>query len=181
MNADARTVNAGGEDAIAAALDLAKRSGWRSVEIGYKREGTATWRAGWYVTAIMANGHPVHLGDYASPVEAADALAEHILTGAKCRCGKPVAIGDRPARLLLPTTHLDGTTWGPDAVRELGTCRWRREGARWDSTCGAPAITITTEQMPQGPNRAQRRAAERARKGQGPAQTRIRRRRKGKR
>lgn len=95
-------------------------------------------QAGWYAH-VKYRGARITVDDRRSPTEAAMALAERLLRGAACRCGKTVTLNDRG-----------------------GGCRWRLLGKKWEPGCDAPPVTIDG---PRGDmaamNRAMRRAAQR--------------------
>lgn len=126
------------QDAIIAGADLVGRSGARQFEIGYLYDETdpqyAKVGAQWYAHAqyrgarIVAENHP-------DPVAAVEALAQKLLTGAKCDCGKLVALNDGWAFAYFNTPMRDGTTWTAEEALAVGQCRWRREGARWKRGC----------------------------------------------
>ena len=127
------------QDAVLAAADLVNRSGARSFQIGYLNDDPAD--PAWYAHAqykgvrIAAEHHP-------GPVEAAEALARRLLDGAKCRCGKLVALSDDGAMVYRDTKLLDGTTWTPTQAARAGQCRWTRQGKRWEPGCNAPPIRM---------------------------------------
>jgi hypothetical protein len=103
---------------MTAAVDLAKRAGARSFEIGYLHEGVPIEEAGWYAHALY-QGARVTVDNQAGPIEAADGLARKLLTGARCGCGKPVALG---------------------GIGKPGECAWHREGPVWVSACGRGTV-----------------------------------------
>lgn len=126
------------QDALLAAVDLVGRSGAKSFQIGYLNdEGEAAYAISgpqWYAHAqyrgarLISENHP-------DPVTAAEGLAEKILTGAKCDCGKLVALHDGMAFAYFETAMADGSTWTAEEAAEAGQCRWRRDGARWKRGC----------------------------------------------
>lgn len=117
-----------------AAVDLVGRTGAREFEIGYLHDDVPIEQAAWYAIAmfrgarIMADGH-------ASPTEAAHALAVRILTGAKCRCGRLVALSDDGAFAYMSARMSDGSTFTLDDAIAAGLCRWRIIDDRWLPTC----------------------------------------------
>jgi hypothetical protein len=119
------------EDMIVACADLAGRAGARGFEIGYTREDVLPEEAGWYARASYRGAH-LDSGEHTSPSAAALTLAERLLSGAMCRCRRPVTLSDR----------------------ESG-CRWRLVGRRWEPGCDAPPIRVRGE-------RGDRAAMERA-------------------
>jgi hypothetical protein len=125
------------DDALMAAADLVGRTGARGFEIGYTHDDVPPEDAGWYANAqyqgarIMAEG--------AGPVEAAEALARTLLTGAKCiGCGGLVALSDGGA-VAFGGLMTDGSTWTAEEAAAAGQCRWTRMGRKWVSACGAGA------------------------------------------
>jgi hypothetical protein len=111
------------EDAVAAALDLVRRSGARGLELGYL-DDVLPGRVDWYAHAQYA-GARVIAEHHRGPLEALEALAHRLLTGARCpHCGGLVA---------LPTAgDLDGAGEEP---RSAPRCHYRREGPRWVRGC----------------------------------------------
>lgn len=120
-----------------AAVDLVGRTGARSFEIGYLHDDVPIEDAAWYAHAqfrgarITAEGHR-------SPSEAAHALAMRILTGAKCRCGRLVALADDGAYAYLSARMSDGSTFTLEKAIAAGLCRWRLIGDRWLPSCPEP-------------------------------------------
>ena len=103
------------EQALIAAVDLIGRSNARSFEIGYLHDDVPTPMAGWWASAIY-KGARVMVDDAPGPVDAAEMLAQRLLTGGTCRrCGKLIQIrGEEPG------------------------CQWRREGRKWKPGCDLP-------------------------------------------
>ena len=122
------------QDAIVACADLVGRAGAHTFEIGYLHDDVPTEEAGWYASAIL-RGAKIFEENHRGPVEACDALARRILTGAKCRCGKLVALSDAGAVAYQKVTMADGTEWTAKQATTAGQCRWRREGDRWKRGC----------------------------------------------
>lgn len=110
------------------------RSGATGFQIGCLRNDVPAHLAGWYAHAqyrgarIIAENHP-------GPVEAAEALARKLLTGAKCKCGKLVALSDHGAFAYDEAGMADGSVWTAQAAAAAGQCRWRRNGPRWEGGC----------------------------------------------
>ena len=109
---------------VVACADLGHRAGAKDFQIGWDcphvpDEGdghncpNVTWWASvqWRGTRIMVDQH-------ASPSAAALALAERILEGGSCRCGRTITLVGEPDR-----------------------CQWQLIGARWEPGCDAPSIT----------------------------------------
>ncbi len=136
------------QDAVVAAVDLVGRAGARNFEVGYLHDDVLTEEAGWYAHA-QYRGARITEEDHRGPVEACEALARRLLTGAKCQhCGGLVALSDSGAVAYDDVTMADGSKWTADEAAAAGQCRWRRMGDRWVRGCEAshPA-----------PNRAARR------------------------
>jgi hypothetical protein len=136
------------QDAVVAAADLVDRTGARSLEIGWDCPhgpdmpddhncGRQTWyaKAQYKHAKIAAEHHP-------GPVEAAEALARRLLTGAKCRCGGLVSLVDEGAFVYPAARLMDGTRWSKQQLAEAGQCRWTRRGQRWEPGCNAPPIRM---------------------------------------
>jgi hypothetical protein len=121
------------DDALIAAADLVGRSGSKEFEIGYLHDDVPADQASWWAQAtyqgirIIAENHP-------GPIEAAEALARRILEGAKCKCGKLVALSDAGA-MFYDATMADGSSWTAEEAIKAGQCRWRRYGRRWQQGC----------------------------------------------
>lgn len=123
------------KDAFIAAADLVARSGGRHLQFGYLRENVPVHLAEWWAGARY-RGARVGVDTYPGPVEAVEALARRLLTGAKCNlCGRLVALTDGVAFAYHNATLVDGTTWNVEQAARVGQCRWRREGQRWRSAC----------------------------------------------
>jgi glutathione S-transferase len=137
------------EDAVVACADLVGRAGAREFEMGWTCPHVpdelaphtcpeVTWHA-----AAFYLGARIVTGRHRSPSTAALALAERLLRGTTCRCGKPVTLADAA----------DG-------------CRWRLVGQRWEPGCDAPPVHISGTRGDHAAmqrafaNRAERRAAQ---------------------
>lgn len=102
------------QDALDAAYDLVGRTGAAELDVGYLHDDVPTDQADWWATATY-QGAKITVEHHAGPVEAVEALARRLLTGAQCaRCRQPV--------------RLDGDDRGPG-------CRWTRRGDRWEGSC----------------------------------------------
>lgn len=103
---------------IEACANLVGRTGVRGFEIGFVNDDVPMEDAGWYAHASF-QGARIQVQDHRSPSAAALALAEQILIGGACRCGKQVTLADRQ----------DG-------------CRWRLMGKRWEPGCDVPPVRV---------------------------------------
>lgn len=122
------------DDALAAAVDLIGRTGAQGFEIGYLHDDVPIEAAGWYAHA-QYRGARITEENHRGPIEAAEALARQLLTGAMCNhCKKLVALSDDGA-VAFNGTLLDGTRWTAEQARAAGQCRWRRVGPRWVRGC----------------------------------------------
>jgi hypothetical protein len=142
------------EDALIAAAGLIGRTGARGFEIGYTDEEMNDWYAhAQYQGARIIEEH--HRG----PVEAAEALARRLLTGAQCQgCGGLVALSSAGA-VAFGGMMMDGRTWTTEEAAAAGQCRWTRQGRTWVSACG-----LGSGDGPRPPRRERRAAAARARR-----------------
>lgn len=128
-----------------ACADLVGRAGASGFEIGYVHDDVPVEQAGWYAVAFY-RGARLTAADHPSPSLAATALAERILRGGACRCGRTVVLsGDEG-------------------------CRWRLMGPRWEPGCDVPPIDVKggrrgdlAAMAAAMQNRAARRAANRRR------------------
>jgi hypothetical protein len=125
------------EDAAVAACDLVGRTGARKLQVGYLHEDVPAEDAGWYAHA-QYRGARVTEEDHRGPVEAVEALARRLLTGAKCRCGRLAALTDDGAIAYPGAVLADGTVWDEAAILAAGQCRWTRMGRKWQPSCPEP-------------------------------------------
>lgn len=126
------------EDLLLATVDLVGRSGAKNFEIGwlndpgepaYEKHGPQWWIKAQYKGArLITENHP-------GPNEACDAFGVQILTGAKCKCGKLVALSASGAIAYDDVLMADGSTWTAERARKAGQCRWVRRGPRWKRYC----------------------------------------------
>lgn len=122
------------EDAVVAAFDLVGRTGARQLEFGYLHDDVPVQRADWWAHAQYA-GARITVEHQRGPLEALEALARRLLTGARCtHCGGLIALSDDGA-LAFPGRMVDGTTWTEEQLRTAPLCRYRREGQRWIRGC----------------------------------------------
>lgn len=122
------------DDAVIATADLIGRAGATSFQIGYLHDDVPVAEAGWYAHA-QYRGARLIVEDQPGPTEAAEALARRILTGAKCRCGRLVALSDDGALAFDGVLLTDGSRWTVDDAKKAGMCRWTRIGRRWVMGC----------------------------------------------
>lgn len=122
-------------DKILACANLVGRAGARQFEIGFLDQEPPHR---WYAHA-MYRGARIGVEDHDNPAGAAMALAEKLLTGARCRCGALVALRDGGAVAFTKAHMADGTAWTAKQAAQAGQCRWRLSGDRWEPSCPAPA------------------------------------------
>jgi hypothetical protein len=129
-------------DVVIAAAHLLGRAGAKDFELGHDGDPdtpgeTVTWWvvATWQGMRVMTDKHP-------TPSGAALDIAERVLAGATCKCGRPVTLSDAAP----------------------GGCRWRMEGPRWVSGCTAPPVRITGKRGDTAAIQAAAQAAARGRK-----------------
>lgn len=122
------------DDKVIAAADLVGRTGATGFEIGYLHDNVPLEQAGWYAHAQF-RGARITAEDHAHPADAAEALAVKLLTGAKCKCGRLVALDPDGAIAYRKPVMADGSTFSAADARRAGQCRWRRDGRRWVSGC----------------------------------------------
>lgn len=149
------------EDALVAAVELVGRTGARKFEIGYLNDkddpSFAEYGPQWWAHAEY-RGQRIISENHAYPNDAADGLARRLLTGAKCKCGKLVALSDRGATFL--SGHMaDGSTWSAEEAAAAGQCRWTRVGRHWRRGCEPD------HDEPRLPRAERRRRERAARKG----------------
>lgn len=121
------------EEIVAACANLVGRTGAKSFELAYLHEDVPVEQAGWYALAQL-QGARISVEDQPGPVAAAKALAERILEGAKCRCGRLVALSPEGA-VAFNATMADGSEWTVEQAAEAGQCLWQRVGPRWEMGC----------------------------------------------
>jgi hypothetical protein len=124
------------EDVVVACADLVGRTGATGFQIGYLHDDVPSAEAAWYAHAQL-RGARIVAEDHASPAEAAQALAERILKGGKCKCGRVTTIRADGAHVFFKAHTPDGQRWGAREAARAGQCLWRRIGARWASACEA--------------------------------------------
>ena len=130
--AGAGTVDA---DAVKACADLVGRTGARSFECGYLRDGVPAEQAGWYSAAIF-RGARITVEDKTSPAEACDALAVRLLSGAQCQHCKGLVALDAGGAFAFREAHLvTGERWDAADAAKAPQCRWTRTGDRWERGC----------------------------------------------
>lgn len=129
-------------DIVIACADLVGRAGAVEFEMGYVNDDPAN--PGWWAQALYRGAKIIKDG-HGTPEAAALALATRLLSGATCRCTKPVTLSDD--------------------VR--GACRWQLVGKRWEPGCDEKPVRVSgvrgdmaAMQAALG-NRAERRAAAR--------------------
>lgn len=121
-------------DRVVAALDLVRRTGASELQFGYLHEDVPVDEADWWAHA-QYQGARIMVEEHIGPEEALEALAQRLLTGAKCaHCGGLVALSDKGA-WAWPGLMADGTSWSEDEIRRAGQCRWRRVGSEWVRGC----------------------------------------------
>ena len=138
MKINNRLLDADGENAVVACADLVGRSGARKFEIGYLYDDVPSEQAGWYAHAQYP-GARITASDQPSPIHAARELAQKILTGAKCRCGRLVSLSDDGAIAFEDPLMADGSSWTVETAANAGQCRWRLIGKTWTPSCPEPA------------------------------------------
>lgn len=127
------------EDALYAAAGLVGRAGATSFQLGWLHDDVPVAEMGWYAHA-QYKGARISVEHQPGPVQAADALARRLLTGARCtRCNRLVALSDLGAIAYPAPVMVDGTRWSAAEARDAGQCRWTRNGRRWDSACASGA------------------------------------------
>lgn len=150
------------EDALIACADLIGRTGATNFEIGYLHDDVPAEDAAWYAHAQF-RGARITEENHRGPTEAAEALARRILTGAKCRCGKLVALADDGA-IAFDGTLVDGSRFTVEEARNAGQCRWARVGARWEMGCkerSSQQRSAFPRRQPKKTSRRRRRSAQR--------------------
>jgi hypothetical protein len=123
------------EQRLIAAVDLVGRTGAKHFEVGYLHDDVPMEEAAWYAHARY-RGTRISVENQLGPAEAAEALALRLLTGAKCACGKLVALSGDGALAFRNPVMSDGSRFPLDEAVRAGQCRWKRDGERWVSGCG---------------------------------------------
>lgn len=110
------------EDAIIACAHLVGRAGATEFELGHTGDDdTPDDQVTWYAHAKY-RGARIQTAEHRTPTAAANALTERLLSGATCRCGKPVTLSDRKRG-----------------------CRWRLVGPQWQPGCDAAPLKVQGE------------------------------------
>jgi hypothetical protein len=135
------------DDLVLAATDLVGRAGARSFEIGWEcphgddaPEDHNCPGVRWYAQAEYRND-TIREEGAPTPGAAAEWLARRLLTGARCRCGRLVAMSDQGATVFDDVRMADGSRWTAAEAAKAGQCRWVRRGPRWVPGCpGVPSL-----------------------------------------
>lgn len=128
------------KERIFAAIDLVKRGGAKDLEVGYLHDNVPSEEADWWAKAGY-QGARIGVEGHKGPLEALEALAQKILTGAKCgHCGGLVALSKHGAFFPSsdpdePVLLADGTEWTLREAAQTEQCLWQREGTRWIRGC----------------------------------------------
>lgn len=120
-------------DVIMACVDVVGRSGARDFEMGYLHERVPMNQAGWWARA-QYRGYRMSV-EGAGPVDVAQKLTERVLRGAKCICGKLVALELESAFAYHEVLLRDGSTWTARDAAAAGQCLWQRNGAKYARGC----------------------------------------------
>lgn len=120
------------EDAVVAGADLVGRTGAREFQVGYINDEAPHQ---WYAHA-QYKGARITEENHPGPVEAVEALARRLLTGARCtNCGKLIALSGSGAFAYREPVMVDGSRWSAGEAAAAGQCRWTRMGRRWEPAC----------------------------------------------
>jgi hypothetical protein len=130
-----RGVTPDDDDRIMAGVELVARTGARQFEVGYLHEDVPAHEADWYAHA-QYRGTRIMVEHHSHPADAVEALAVRLLTGAKCACGKLVALTPGGALAFRHPHMSDGSVFTIEQAQQAGQCLWRREGQHWVSGCG---------------------------------------------
>lgn len=125
------------DDRITAATMLVGHTGARDLEIGYLHDDVPSEQAAWWATSTY-KGAKMTVENKRGPLEAIEALAVELLTGAKCTwCDGLIALSPDGAIAFAGGRMMDGTRMpaDPDEIAALGQCLWRRNGPRWEPGC----------------------------------------------
>lgn len=123
------------EDAMTAAVELVGRAGAAQLQVGYLHEDKPAHEADWWAHA-QYKGARITVEHHVGPVEALEALAIRILTGARCtHCLGLVALSDDGAIAYPGSRMADGTVWTEEEIRAARLCRWTRVGKHWRRGC----------------------------------------------
>lgn len=126
------------QEIVFACVDLVGRAGGRQLQIGYLHDDVPVEQAAWFAH-VQYNGARIFVENQPGPAEAADALARNLLHGARCRCGRLVALSQDGAIAYRDTAMADGSRWTVNEARTAGQCLWKRTGPRWEPSCPPPA------------------------------------------
>lgn len=123
------------DERVLAAAELVGRTGATDLEVGYLHDDVPAEMAAWYAHARFW-GARIIAENHKNPVEAVEALAARLLTGAKCGCGKLVQLHDGGAFAFRNPRMTDGSLFTAEQAATAGLCRWTRQGSHWVSACG---------------------------------------------
>lgn len=125
------------DDRFTAAVRLVGNTGAKTLEVGYLHDNVPAEQAAWWATAAY-QGAKVGVENHAGPAEAIEALAEKLLTGARCQwCAGLVALSTAGAVAYPGCVMADGSRMpgSREEIAALGQCLWGRNGARWEPGC----------------------------------------------
>ncbi len=133
----------GDRERVLACAHLVERCGGAAFEVGYLHEDAPTVeQAGWWAVVQWAGVKLTSGSDHPSPGAACDALAQRLLDGGQCRCGKISSTNPKGVMGGDRTTLL-GEKFTLKQQQERGVCVWRRDGEQWKPGCDAPPRTLT--------------------------------------
>lgn len=122
------------EDALVATVELVGRTGATAFECGYLHDDAPVDQAAWWAHA-QYRGARIAVENQAGPVQAFDALAKRLLSGAQCQhCRGLVALSPFGA-MAFDSTFVDGRRWTVEQAAAAQQCLWRRVGRSWVRGC----------------------------------------------
>jgi hypothetical protein len=123
------------DERVTAACDLVGRTGARELKVGYLHDDVPAEQADWYAHATY-QGARVTVEHHRGPVEALEALAQRLLTGAQCQhCRGLVALSRAGAMFYPGARRPDGSAFEFEEAVARPQCRWRRVGPKWIPGC----------------------------------------------
>lgn len=125
------------DERLTAALMLVGHTGAKQLEFGYLHDDVPIEDADWWAKALY-QGQRITVEHHSDPVAAVEALAARLLMSAKCTwCDGLITLAEDGVFVWPGAQMLDGSTLptDEDELRAMGSCRWRREGPRWEPGC----------------------------------------------
>jgi hypothetical protein len=122
-------------DVVIACVDLIGRTGAKEFTFGYLHDDVPAEQADWWAAASY-QGARIQVEHHKSPDAATQALAQRLLTGAKCtHCHGLIALSDEGAMFYEGAALVDGSKFTREEAETRRQCRYRLVRNRWVRGC----------------------------------------------